>query len=250
MSVAGFHLDMRTLRLTALGFAILASFPVTLAISSDGGTFQSLAEIAEVARKFVAGASVGPQAGARRETQAAALDSRLRLATCHTPLQASLAPGARSSTRATVQVRCADPGGWRVYVPVEVKYYDRVVVAARSVDRGATLTAADLLVEERETSSLPPGYMRDPVELAGFTLARPVVAGTIISAAVLSADHVIHRGDVVTLIAQSGAITVRAQGRALSDAALRARIRVQNLGSGRQVDGVVTGSGLVEVAFP
>ena len=239
---------MRKLPLMALGLTVLGAFPVTLAISSDGGGFQSLAEIAEVARKFVAGA--GPQAGARRETQPAALDPRLHLLRCQTPLQASLAPGARSPTRATVQVRCADPGGWRVYVPVEVTYYDKVVVAARSVDRGAMLTPADLVVEERETGSLPPGYMRDAADTSGFTLARPVVAGTVISAGVLSADHVIHRGDVVTLIAQSGTITVRARGRALNDGALRARVRVQNLGSGRQVEGVVTGSGMVAVAFP
>jgi flagella basal body P-ring formation protein FlgA len=130
-----------------------------------------------------------------------------------------------------------------------VHYYDRVVVASRAVDRGATLAPADLLVEERDTSSLPLSYMRDPAELAGFTLARPVAAGTVISASLLAADHVIHRGDVVTLIAQSGAMTVRAQGRALADAAMRERVRVQNLGSGRQIDGVVVGAGLVEVAF-
>lgn len=136
-----------------------------------------------------------------------------------------------------------------MYVPVELNVYDRVVVAARSVDRGATLNSADLVVEERETSALPASYMRDPAELAGFTLARSVVAGTVISPSVLAADHIIHRGDVVTLIAQSGAMIVRAQGRAMNDAALRATVRVQNLGSGRQVEGVVSGAGVVEVAF-
>ncbi len=226
---------------------LLGSFPITLAVSSDGGHFQDLTGIAEVARHFVAGnASNG---GARREARATALDSRLHLANCATPLQASLAPGGRSAARVTVQVRCADPGGWRVYVPVELTLFDRVVVAARSVDRGAVLNAADLNVEERETSALPASYMRDPAELAGFTLARPVVAGTVISPSVLAADHIIHRGDIVTLIAQSGAVIVRARGRAMSDAALRATVRVQNLGSGRQVEGVATGAGVVEVAF-
>ena len=152
--------------------------------------------------------------GARREARATALDSRLHLANCATPLQASLAPGGRSATRVTVQVRCADPGGWRVYVPVEL-----TLLRSRGGCRPVRRPRRDARrrgprVEERETSSLPASYMRDPAELAGFTLARPVVAGTVISPSVLSADHVIHRGDVVTLIAQSGAITVRAQGRA------------------------------------
>lgn len=238
---------MSKLRLPIFALAVLGSFPVTLAISSDGGTFQSLADIAEAARHFAS--SAGPQTGTRRQTQTAALDTRLQLVTCRSPLQTSLAPGARSPARMTVQVRCADPGGWRIYVPVEVHYYDRVVVASRAVDRGATLAPADLLVEERDTSSLPSSYMRDPAELAGFTLARPVAAGTVISASLLAADHVIRRGDVVTLIAQSGAMTVRAQGRALADATMRERVRVQNLGSGRQIDGVAVGAGLVEVSF-
>jgi flagellar basal body P-ring formation protein FlgA len=247
MSVAHLCVNMRTVFPAIAGLIVLSSFPVTLAMSGDGAGFQSLAQISEVARDLVAGAA--GNAGGRRETRAAALDPRLHLTTCQSPLQASLAPGARSPTRMTVQVRCADPGGWRVYVPVELALYDRVVVALRAVDRGATLTGADLTVEERDTSSLPASYMRDPAELAGFTLARSVVAGTVISPSLLSADHIIRRGDIVTLIAQSGGITVRAQGRALNDAALRARVRVQNLGSGRQVEGVVTATGMVEVAF-
>jgi flagella basal body P-ring formation protein FlgA len=238
---------MRNLRFIAFALAALGSFPGTLAISSDGSGYQSLQEIGDAARNFAAGA--GTSAGARRQAQTAALDPRLHLSICRSPLQTSLAPGARSPTRITVQVRCADVGGWRVYVPVEVTYYDRVVVATRAVDRGAVLAATDLTVEERETSALPASYMRDANELVGFTLARPVVAGTVISASLLAADHIIHRGDAVTLIAQSGPMTVRAQGRALGDAALRARIRVQNLGSGRQVEGVVVGSGEVEVAL-
>jgi flagella basal body P-ring formation protein FlgA len=242
MSVAHLCHIMRTLCLLLLG-----SFPIALAVSSDGGHFQDLAQIAEAARHFVAGS--GGSGGGRRDARATALDSRLHLANCATPLQASLAPGGQSAAHVTVQVRCADPGGWRVYVPVELNVYDRVVVAARSVDRGATLNSADLVVEERETSALPASYMRDPAELAGFTLARSVVAGTVISPSVLAADHIIHRGDVVTLIAQSGAMIVRAQGRAMNDAALRATVRVQNLGSGRQVEGVVSGAGVVEVAF-
>jgi flagella basal body P-ring formation protein FlgA len=238
---------MRSFPLIAFALAVLGSFPGTLAISSDGGAYQNLQEVGEAARKFAVGA--GPQSGARRETQLAALDPRLHLSICKSPLETSLAPGARAPTRITVQVRCAEPDGWRVYVPVQVTYYDRVVVASRAVDRGAVLAATDLAVEERETNSLPASYMRDPAELTGFTLARPVVAGTVISPALLAADHVIHRGDVVTLIAQSGSMTVRAQGRALADAALHSRVRVQNVGSGRQVEGVVVGSGVVEIAL-
>jgi flagella basal body P-ring formation protein FlgA len=209
--------------------------------------FQSLPEIAEVARKFVAGAS--QQIGARRETRTAALDARLHLTACKTPLQTSLAPGARSPTRITVQVRCADVAGWKIYVPVDVTYYDHVVVATRAVDRGAALAPADLAVEERESGSLPSSYMRDPAELTGFTLSRPVAAGTVISPSLLAADHVIHRGDIVTLIAQTGSMMVRAQGRAMADAAVRERVKVRNLGSGRQVEGLVVGAGEVQVAF-
>ena len=238
---------MQNLHRKILALAACGAFPCTLAVSNDGGAFQSLAEVADAARQFAAG--ISQQIGARRETQAAALDVRLHLTPCKTPLQTSLAPGARSPTRITVQVKCADVAGWKVYVPVDVKFYDHVVVATRAVDRGVALAPADLAVEERETSSLPSSYMRNPAELAGFTLARPVVAGTVISPSLVAADHVIHRGDIVTLIAQTGSMTVRAQGRAMADAAMRERIKVRNLGSGRQVEGLVVGAGEVEVAF-
>src|SRR5258705_5382377 len=100
---------MQNLRRRILALAVCGAFPCTLAVSNDGGAFQSLPEVAETARQFAAGAS--RQIGARRETHAAAVDARLHLTPCRTPLQTSLAPGARSPTRITVQVKCADVAG-------------------------------------------------------------------------------------------------------------------------------------------
>jgi flagella basal body P-ring formation protein FlgA len=61
-------------------------------------------------------------------------------------------------------------------------------------------------------------------------------------------DLIVRRGQEVTLLSSSGAVEVRANGRAMIDGAAGSRIQVQNLGSMRVVEGVVETADLVRVA--
>jgi flagellar basal body P-ring formation protein FlgA len=208
--------------------------------------WQSPAAIEAAAREHVE--AHGMKLGMRRKLQAGPLDERLRLVQCSRPFATAFAPGVNAPPRMTVEVRCPVAGGWKVYVPVKVSAFDRAVVATRALDRGHLLTAADITVTDSDVSGLPAGYARDPAKIDGLRLSRPVVAGTVLTSAVLEIDPVIRRGDRVTAVAQIHGISVRTQALALAAGGLDQRIRLKSLSSGKEIEGVVRGEALVEIA--
>ena len=83
--------------------------------------------------------------------------------------------------------------------------------------------------------------------LARNTLIRPLAAGAVLTMDALVPDFIVKQGEAVTLLASVGGIEVRAPGRALSDGRDGARIKVQNLGSLRVVEGVVDTTHVIHV---
>ncbi|CAK0758601.1 flagella basal body P-ring formation protein FlgA [Gammaproteobacteria bacterium] len=173
------------------------------------------------------------------------LDPRLRLSMCDTPLEVSLAPGARSTGRMVVMVRCSSPRPWSVYVPAKIAMPVFVVVAARPLLRDQVITPADIAVEQRDSSDLPAGYLTDPNQILGKSLTRPAAAGSILIPGQTRNPIVIRRGERVTLLIQSTGLTVRSMGVALADAGAGDRISVRNESSRRIVEGIVEKAGVV-----
>jgi flagella basal body P-ring formation protein FlgA len=178
----------------------------------------------------------------------ATLDPRLRLLACPTPLAGKVTPGARTAARLTIEVSCAEPA-WRVFVPVRIVARERVVVAARTLAPRTALTSADLEVVERELGSLTSGYFRQPDELLGSLPVRALGAGEVLTPALVRPGMLVRRGQRVTLLAQAAGLTVRMAGEAQSDGGLNQRIRVRNLSSERQVEGVVRSADTVEIGL-
>lgn len=182
------------------------------------------------------------------EVSANALDGRLRLARCASRLEAEPTGGAGALARLTVAVSCPGPVHWRIYVPVTVVRRQSVLVLRHAVARESELTADDVTVEMRRTTGFAQAYLSSPTELRGRTVLRTLAAGTTLTADMLTADVIIHRGQEVTLIARTGGIEVRAPGRALEDAPAGARIKVANASSNKVVEGLAETADTVIVA--
>ncbi len=111
-----FHLAGGTRRVIHRVLAIGVAFAAMLALPPSVEAGQSLDAIRSTAVDWLQQHRNLP--GARMTAEAGALDSRLRLADCATPLEASL-PGNRPlGARVSVTVHCPVPGGWTVRVPV------------------------------------------------------------------------------------------------------------------------------------
>ena len=235
----------RTGALAAAGLLFVISAQAQEAVPDD--SVESLATIRSTAQSYVK--SLMPPSAGETIVTVGQLDGRLRLAHCPSKeLTASLPAGTALQARSTVGVTCAAPVHWTVYVPVTVESNIDVLVLTHAVNRDARLTAADVTVEKRRTAGPGDAYLTAPAELGGRTVRRPLAAGTTLSADMFAPDLIVHRGQEVTLLSAGGAVEVRANGRAMSDAAAGARVQVQNLSSRLMVEGVVESADLVRVA--
>jgi flagella basal body P-ring formation protein FlgA len=89
--------------------------------------------------------------------------------------------------------------------------------------------------------------MDDPAVAVGLTAARPISTGAVITNQFLVAAKAVQRGQSVTLVADAGGMSVRMAGRALSDGLINQRVKVQNLSSGKVVEGIARSEQTVEI---
>ncbi|NNF40918.1 MAG: flagellar basal body P-ring formation protein FlgA, partial [Woeseiaceae bacterium] len=164
--------------------ALLSLLPLA-ATSAATGAWQPTETIAAAAERYLQD-RIGP-AASRTTVQAGRLDSRHRLALCAKPLEPFLRRGTEIAARTIVGVRCNGRKPWKVYVPVDVVVTDQVLVAHRSLPRNHVITAGDLVLEQRDVSRLVSGYLSNSDELLGQRLKTPLIAGRILTPAMLQA---------------------------------------------------------------
>ncbi|WP_101927714.1 MULTISPECIES: flagellar basal body P-ring formation chaperone FlgA [Luteimonas] len=171
----------------------------------------------------------------------ATLDAALRMPACPQALEA------RRASAGTVEVGC--PDAWRLYVPVRVRRSQTVLVLARGVAPGETITADLFIAEQRDTSRIAGAAVADPADAVGRAARRMLAAGSVLTANDLVAPRLVRRGDTIALVSRNAGVEVRMAGRALGDAGASERVSVENLSSRRVVQGVVGPSGDVVVGL-
>jgi flagella basal body P-ring formation protein FlgA len=118
------------------------------------------------------------------------------------------------------------------------------VVAIRPIGRGEVVKAADIELRTVDANSKSVGQRAaaDSVEnLIGMEARQAIQTGDIIFTDEVQAPIVVKRGDVITVMSQSGGIRVRTSGRAMQDAARGELVQVEALGSHQKYDARVTG---------
>ena len=130
---------------------------------------------------------------------------------------------------------------------VDVTLPATIVVAARTLPRGAVVHAADLQVQasrphEAQLESF--GRLEDVV---GQELRRSIGAGQPLTQADVQPPVLVRRGDPVTVYARSPGIQVRTTARAVEDGALGDLISVESLSDRRRFFASVSGIQEVEI---
>lgn len=221
----------------------------TLALATQAAQstpLQSLDSIRATAVQAVEAQLQTTDRSVRTFAEAGVLDSRLRLPACNEAPTGFLPAGASVAARTTIGVRCTSPV-WSVYVPVTVTSELQVLVLKAAMARNAQLRPEDVEVQQRRVPGFPTTYLSAVGDLAGRHLKIAAGPGTVLNAALLEQDILVKRGQRVTLLAAAGGIEVLAQGEAMSDATADGRVKVQNLGSRRIVEGRVEAAGRVRV---
>jgi flagella basal body P-ring formation protein FlgA len=200
--------------------------------------WQPPATIAEAARAAAKATTTG-------DVEASAVDARLKLARCATPLQTKIERALERGS-GTVAVSCSEPTPWRLFVPVRARDDAVVLVLARNMQPGEVLTASDFASARRSSASLPYDYVTEGTDVVGLTLRRTQAAGSVLTTAALQAPEVVRRGELVTLTAGDGPISVKSEGVALEAARLKQRLKVKTA-SGRVIEGTAEAPGQVRV---
>ncbi len=240
MTIKGNFLTCK--RLLSVGPMVMLVALIWAAPALAGHDHDDIRRVAEAAAAKRMAVSAG-----RVEAVAQDLDSRLRLAKCDVPLSAELPYDVGRKTRVTAEVRCTGSQPWKIYVPVNLQVWQRVLVAAGPLQRGRLLTEGDMILAERSVTEQARGFMLKPAQAAGYRLKRDLSEGDVITPGVIVAPPLIERGQDVVLEARAGALNVRMAGVALEDGLAGDIITVENRESGRKVEGVVRSGKTVEV---
>lgn len=132
-------------------------------------------------------------------------------------------------------------------VTVQVRLYRPVLVALAPLARGAVLAPEQFRIERREVTAAGDATVPSAESVAGMRLRRPVTAGDTVLAGDLEPVPLVRRGDKVTATVGVGGITVTMSAIALEDGAAGAMVAVKNDRSGRRLQAVVVGPGVVRV---
>jgi flagellar basal body P-ring formation protein FlgA len=217
----------------------LAAGPLLAAEMQDVAQLEALAK-SEAAVQF-------PPLTERQRFLVGPIQPNLQLERCNLPVKPIVGPGRHMRDRVLVELRCTGIPSWHIYVPVRIVGTSTVTIAARAIVQGSVLTEKDVRTEQRDISELPPGYIDDPTVAVGLTAGRPISSGAVITNQYLLAAKAVLRGQAVTLVADLGAMSVRMAGRAMSDGLMNQRVKVENLSSGKIVEGIARSEQVVEI---
>lgn len=117
------------------------------------------------------------------------------------------------------------------------------LVAARTIPAQATIAAEDLMLVDAEI----PGALTAAAAAIGLEARVAIYPGRPVRAADIGPPAVVERNAIVTLVFQTGSLSIRAEGRALARAGAGERVRVMNLASKTTVTGRVALDGTILV---
>lgn len=158
--------------------------------------------------------------------------------------------------RVPVQVVAEAPGqpSFEVAVQLDVRHFDGVVLAAKTLERGQTIRAADVYVDRQDVTTLT-DYCSNADLLIGATVKRSVRPLVPLKASDTEANRsatnaiLVKRGDRVRMVAQIGSHSVSTTGEAVQDGRAGETIRLKNIESKAIVQGRVTATNEVEITF-
>lgn len=144
------------------------------------------------------------------------------------------------------QVDGRDAG--RLRVAVQLELLTPAVVAAGNFNRGHVLSEDDLnlaMIDFKRGQ----GALTDPALAVGWALKVNLAAGSPLRNRDLTKSLLVRRGDIVSIEAKSGGLTITATGQARQDGGLGDTISVVNLSSKKTISARVVAPNQVEVIF-
>jgi len=130
-----------------------------------------------------------------------------------------------------------------------VDVFGPVICAARNLKKGEVINADDLYVARKNISRVSTDILRDMDGAVGRIAKHSIKQGTWLKDWMVERRPTLARGDVVTILAESGDLRVMVPGRVLEKGYKGALIRVQNVMSRKEIYATVVNGATVTVDF-
>ena len=186
--------------------------------------------------------------------QTAGLPGKVQLS-IDTPLSGNLPPcdalepflpaGTLLRGRISVGVRCLGSPGWSRYVQARIALMGSYHAAARPIEAGHILTAADTVVLEADLASLPASVLVDSGQLLGKVAVNRIPAGAPLRREQLRGVLLVQQGQTVMMVSRGPGFVVSTEGKAMAAAQAGMLLQVRTQG-GQLVSGTLRADGVVE----
>jgi len=194
------------------------------------------------AEQFVLG-QLDPNSIKTIEVVAAAIDDRVHVPNCNSPLTFSSSPEALSQSNVMVKAQCSD-NNWYIFMVVKATETQPVVVISSAVSPGSLLTTDNIHVVNMNKKRLRTSTFSDIEDVLGARIKRRVTAGRPVNPNNLC---YVCKGDNVTISAGNAGMRVKTSGVALEDGKMGETIQVKNRRSNKKIYARVAATGQVEI---
>jgi flagella basal body P-ring formation protein FlgA len=130
-----------------------------------------------------------------------------------------------------------------------VDIFKSVVCASRDLERGEKINEDDLYMVKRNLSHLSSKILTDKNEIIGLMAKHNIKADTCLKEWMIEKTPVVDKGDIVTILAESGDLLVTVPGKVLMKGFSGEVVKVQNLMSKKEIFAKVVNHSTVAVAF-
>lgn len=136
---------------------------------------------------------------------------------------------------------------WSQWLSVAVQIALPVIVLKAPITKGGILSPTQIDIVEQDVTLLGGRFYTDASAVTGLQAKRHLPVGTILAPGMLAETPVITRGVRLQLESGSDRVSVSTEGIALNDAIRGQSVRVRNLSSGLELDGIAVGPQRVRV---
>ena len=149
--------------------------------------------------------------------------------------------------RVSIGLRCRSDKPWSRFISAHVAVEGSYFVAARAIEAGEALGAADVVERTGDLSALPRSVVTDVSALRGVTSTHRIAAGAPLRKELMRGVVVIQQGQTVQLVAQGQGYAVSTEGKAMTRAEVGATVQARTR-DGRLLSGVAGEDGQVRLA--
>jgi flagella basal body P-ring formation protein FlgA len=141
----------------------------------------------------------------------------------------------------------APAGEWQLGLRAQL--WQSVWVTQGRLDRGQSLDRSLLNAQKIDILREKQTFLSDDTEPSGFDVAQGIAAGRPIAKDAVIERPLIHKGDVVEVIATQGLLDIHMKALALEDGGMNALIRMRNLDSSKDFNAQILNEDEVKVHF-